>query len=77
MEFWIDFLYAFGIGIAFILGATATAIVLGSRVKKQTADFNEMQIAHNDRVEQRLDKYVENTAAMVDGLHRIADEIKN
>lgn len=72
MEF-LYFLYAFGIGISFIIGAVCAATVWGHYSKKESADFNKMQWKHNAMAEIRLKAYVVNTGRIADALDRISD----
>ena len=77
MEFLLDFLYAFGIGIAFIIGSACTATLWGYYSRKASADFTKNQHAYNLMAEKRLKGYVANTGRIADSLEKLADKYCN
>ena len=72
MEY-LEYLYAFGLGISFIAGAMTLFILVLSWIGKQKKNMHNEIIEQNKIIEARLINYVENTGRIADALESIAD----
>jgi hypothetical protein len=70
----LDFLYAFGIGIAFVAGGLSVVVVSVNYVAKMRFEVDEKIIDQNKVVEKRLKAYVFNTGRIADSLEKLADK---
>jgi len=68
-----DMIYAFGIGISFSVGVGMGAFLLRVSTKEGRQQEREDWAVHRREVEERLGKYVDNTALMATALNKLAD----
>lgn len=65
-----EFLYAFGVGIAFAIGIFTGAWMCRLSVRHALLDHDKKLEVHTIAVEDRLAKYVENTGRIADALEK-------
>ncbi len=61
----LDYLYAFGLGLTFIGGMVLGGMMVVRIGRKRSAEENDRYMTHLERVEDRLQRYTENSAALV------------
>ena len=71
----LDFLYAFGIGIAFSLGICVGAFLAQMATKAGRKELDEKFMSHTSIVEKRLASYVEHTSRIADTLDSINSKV--
>jgi len=67
----LDFLYAFGVGISFVIGVGAGTVLCVTVTKRGNLEMKEQINKHNEMVESRLEAYVFNTERIATVLEKI------
>ena len=73
MEY-LDYLYAFGLGISFVAGTMTALILVMGYISKLKKGMHFEIIKQNKVIEKRLIDYVENTGRIADALESIANQ---
>ena len=61
-----NMLYAFGLGIVFVVGVIIGSVLANLLAGKEIAKARQDLVNANNRVEERLDKYVRNTDVLAE-----------